>query len=234
MLSHINVKLTFRDIEQKLKLPSDRPEILETAKRIFNQAQGIWRPKAVYQWFEFENAGKDNSGCIIQRSGNHLRFAFGHSFQFLKHSRYALISVYTSGHRFEKESKHASFKRDLLEAYFLDLIGLTVLDQVGRTIKGIAEKQARNLGWGVSPFLSPGSVYGWDLEEQVKLCSLLPLKKIDVKVQENAALYPLKTVSCLIGLGPAYKSALVGTACQVCSKNEECLMRQNGNTGRDA
>lgn len=227
VLSHINVELTFCDLEKKFKISSDSPEILETAKRTFNQAKGIWHPKAVYQWFEFENTDKDNLGCIIQNSGDRFTFDFGHSFQFLKHARYTLISVYTAGQEFEKESKRSSSKGDLLEAYFFDLIGLTALDQAGQTIKEIAEKQARSLGWGVSPFLSPGSVHGWDLEAQVQLCSVLPVEKIDVQIQSNSALSPLKTVACVIGIGPEYSAAHVGTTCQVCSQNDVCQMKQD-------
>ncbi len=231
VLSHINVELTFQDLEKKFKISSDNPDILETAKRTFNQAKGIWQPKAVCQWFEFENTGKDNVGCIIQNSGDHLSFDFGYSFQFLKHARYILISVYTAGQEFEKESKHLSSKGDLLEAYFFDLIGLTVLDHVGQTIKRIAEKQASSLGWGVSPFLSPGSVHGWDLEDQFQLCSVLPLEKIDVKFQNNSVLSPLKTVACIIGLGPEYSAAHVGATCQVCSQNDSCRMNPNQTAG---
>ncbi len=118
---------------------------------------------------------------------------------------------------------NASSKGDLLEAYFLDLIGLIVLNKVEQTVKEIAEKQGRNLGWGVSPFLSPGSIHGWELEEQLKLCTLLPLKSINVKIRGDAVLSPFKTIPCLIGLGPGYDSVQVGTTCQVCSKNDDTL-----------
>ncbi len=231
VISHFDAEVTFQDLEQKFKISSDNSEIFDTAKRTLSQAKGILQPKAVYQWFEFENTGKDKSGCIIQSSGDHLTFDFGYSFQFLTHARYALISVFTTGQAFEKELKHTSSKGDLLEAYFLDLIGLIALEQAGEAIKGIAEEQARDLGWGVSPFLSPGSVHGWNLEDQVKLCSVLPLEKVDVKFQNDSIFSPLKTVSCLIGLGPGYSSAHVGTTCQVCSKNDACPMKQKQTAG---
>lgn len=226
VLSHFDAEVTFQDLEQKFNISSENPEIFETAERTLNKAKEIIFPKAVFQWFEFEKTGKDNSGSIIQRSGDHVTFDFGYSFQFLTHARYVLISVYTTGQEFEKELQHSSSKGDPLEAYFLDLIGLIALEQLGQKIKKIAEKQAKNLGWGVSPFLSPGSIRGWDLEDQGKLCSLLPLDKIDVTFQIVSVLSPLKTVTCLIGMGPGYRSSHVGTTCQVCSKKDTCPMRQ--------
>lgn len=80
-----------------------------------------------------------------------------------------------------------------MEAYFIDLLGLIVLEKTGHVIKRIAEKQAQKSGWGVSPFMSPGSVHGWELEEQVNLCALLPLEKINVNVREDAIFSPYKT-----------------------------------------
>jgi hypothetical protein len=226
VLAHFDAAVTFQDLEKKFNISSDNPEIFETAKRTLIKAKGIICPKAVYQWFEFGKTGKDKSGRIIQCSGDHVTFDFGYSFQFLTFARYALISVFTIGRTFEKELTHTSSKGDLLEAYFLDLIGLIALEQVEQKIKEIAEKQAKNLGWGVSPFLSPGSIRGWDLEDQVKLCSLLPLEKIDVTFQNDYVLSPLKTVSCLIGVGPEFRSSHVGTTCQVCSKKDECPMKR--------
>ena len=226
VLAPFNAAVTFQDLEQKFNISRDNPEIFETAKKALNKTKGIIHAKAVYQWFEFENPGKEKSRSIIQCSGDHVTFDFGNSFQFLKHARYALIAVYTAGQEFEKELQHASSKGDLLEAYFLDLIGLIILGQLEEAIKEIAEKQAGNLGWGVSPFLSPGSVHGWELEDQVKLCSVLPLEKINVTFHNDSVLSPLKTVTCLIGLGPEYSSSRVGTTCRVCSKNDTCPMKQ--------
>jgi len=227
VLPHIKVNVDFQDFKQKLKKSGNNPEILKIAKKTLNQAKGIWHPKAVYQWFEFENIGQDNLGCIIQSSGSHVDLDFGYSSQFLTHARHALVSVYTVGQELEQESMNASSKGDLLEAYFLDLIGLIVLGKVEQTVKEIAEKQARYLGWGVSPFLSPGSIHGWKLEEQLKLCTLLPLENINVKIRSDAVLSPFKTISCLIGLGSGYDAVQVGTTCQICSKNHECQMKQN-------
>ena len=131
-----------------------------------------------------------------------------------------------SGQALEAASKKASENGHHLGSYFLDLIGLIVLEKIGNLIKQIAEKKAAESGWGVGPFLSPGSVHGWELEEQKKLCSLLPLEKINVTIREDAVLFPFKTISCLIGLGPGYDRVKVGTTCQVCSKNHDCQMKQ--------
>ncbi len=121
----------------------------------------------------------------------------------------------------------ASQKGDHLDAYFFDLIGLIVLDKVNTAIKDTAEKKAIEHGLGVSPFLSPGSVHGWELAEQVKLCSFLPLETIDVSIRDDAVLSPFTSISCLIGVGQDYNNIQVGTTCQICSKKHECQMKHN-------
>ncbi|MCP3943680.1 MAG: hypothetical protein GY710_19680 [Desulfobacteraceae bacterium] len=230
VLSPIKVDLTFQDLKQKITTSTDHPEIIKIAKKTLDMAQGIWNPKAVYQWFEFQTTGKNSSGNIIQGPNNLVNFDFGCSIKFLTKAEYALISVYTPGQGLEQKSKQASSKGDLLEAYFLDLIGLIILDKISLVITKIAEKQAANIGWGVSPFLSPGSVHGWKTKDQTKLCRLLPLEKIDVKIGTNAVLSPFKTISCLIGLGPRYDDRLVGTTCQVCAKNHDCRIKKDQKT----
>ncbi len=79
---------------------------------------------------------------------------------------------------------------------------------------------------GVSPFLSPGSVHGWELEEQSKLCSLLPIERINVIIKNDTVLFPLKSITALIGIGPGYDSNKVGSTCDVCSKKNKCEMKQ--------
>ncbi len=227
VLSHIKVDIAHQELAQKIKTSGNMPEIAKTAKKILDQVKNKWKPAAVYRWLEFQPTDADTTGRIIQNSGSKLDIDFGYSIKFLKHASHALVSVYTAGRELEQESMKASQKGDLLGAYFIDLIGLIVLEKTGNQIKQIAQEKAAETGWGVSPFLSPGSVHGWELEGQIKLCSLLPLEKINVSIRDDAVMSPFKTISCLIGLGPGYDTATVGATCEVCSKKDKCQMKDN-------
>ncbi len=232
VIPDLSVDVGFQDLVQKIKSSGNQSEILKTAQEAFERVQNIWKPAIVYCWVKFEQGHTNGMGRIIQKGcgaqkdRDAVEIDFGYSIKFLNKADHALVAVYTAGQVLEEESKKASKMGDLLGAYFIDLIGLIVLDKAGERVKQIAQEKAGQLGWGVSPFLSPGSVHGWDLEEQIKLCSLLPLEKIDVMVREDAVLSPFKTISCLIGLGPGYASDQVGSTCQVCSKNHDCPMKQ--------
>lgn len=227
VLSRLDVEIAPQELLQQMKSSGPRPAIVKAAEKTLEKVKTIWQPQAVCRWFEFQQTGADTIGRIVNDSGSPCDFDFGHSIQFLKHAGHVLVSVYTAGQALEQESMNASAKGELLEAYLIDLIGLIVLDRAGQAIREIAETQAEKSGWGVSPFLSPGSVHGWDLEEQTTLCSLLPLDTIGVSIRNDAILSPFKTISCLIGVGPGYEAARVGSTCQVCSKNSDCQMKQD-------
>jgi len=106
--------------------------------------------------------------------------------------------------RLEQETQKASNSQKFLVAFILALISLLVLEKTGEKVNNIAEQNAAKLGWRVSPFLSPGSVHGWELEAQLKLCPLLPLDQICARILNNTVLTPFKSNSCLIGIGPEY------------------------------
>jgi hypothetical protein len=228
VFSRLKIELTPQDLARQIKTSGNRPEILRAAQTTLDKVENTWNPSVLCCWCEV-GPGNTNTIGTIQSSGNVVNIDFGYSFKFLKHATHVLVSVYTAGNELDNESKKASGKGDFLEAFFIDHIGLIVLEKTGDFIKRIAEKKATELGWGVSPFLSPGSVHGWELAEQKKLCSLLPLEKINVNIREDAMLSPFKTISCLIGLGPGYDTVKVGTTCQVCSKNHDCQMKHDEN-----
>ncbi|SDT84941.1 hypothetical protein [Desulfobacula phenolica] len=224
VLSHLNVAITLNDVLKLIEPSGRHPQLIEIAEKTFGKVKTIWKPAAVYGWFEFQQTNSDPLLCSLKDTDSRSNISPGYAIKFLRHASHSLISVYTAGHEFELQSIKASSKGDFMEAYLIDLIGLLILKQTEQVIKKIAEKQAQKLGWGVSPFLSPGSVKGWDIEDQTNLCSLLPLEQINVKIR-NAVLSPFKTVSCLIGLGVAYKTIIVGSTCEVCTKNHDCRMK---------
>jgi hypothetical protein len=100
-----------------------------------------------------------------------------------------------------------------------------VLEKVRQQINRIVEEQAQARNWGVGPFLSPGSVHGWELDDQRRLCDLIPLERIGVTRGDSGILKPFKTISCLVGIGPNYPAKTVGATCEVCSRRVQCAMR---------
>ena len=224
-LPDIDIHVSSHELAEKLSTAGKSEEVFKTASMALSKAKQLWNPKALYQWLDIGRITGTRAEVIIPGTGESLSLDLGISIKFLKYSRKVLASVYTAGEKLEAETAKASSNGDLLLAYIYDLIGLIVLDKVSKTIKNLCEKKARSLGWGTGPFLSPGSVHGWDIAEQKKICSIFPLGKINVKLLDTSVLSPFKTISCLIALGPEYETSKVGTTCLVCSKKNECLMK---------
>ncbi len=226
ILSSLQFNISFQDLEKKLKTSGKSTEIFKEAQRSLEKMQGKWEPAIVFQWFDFEVESKTNFGCIIKEPEKPIHLDLGHSITFLRHARYVMVSSYTIGQALDIESSKASSNGNILEAYMIDLIGLTALEKTEDILKKNVESQAKTLDWGVSPFLSPGSVHGWELEEQSKLCALIPIQKIDVTLKNDTILYPLKSIIAVIGIGPGYDAIKVGSTCEVCSKRNTCEMKQ--------
>lgn len=224
--AHLNLQIDInsQDLETWLKTSKNSPGILKTAQKTLKKMQGKWDSAALYQWFDCEMDVQYGHFRIFKNPTDSINLKLGDAARFLNPARSVMVGSYTVGKNMDIEAANASLNGHMLEAYMIDLIGLIALEKTGEFIKKKAEDKALDLSWGVSPFLSPGSVHGWDLEEQEKMCSLLPLERINITIENNMMLSPLKSMCVLIGIGPNYQSPKVGKTCDVCSKRNNCQM----------
>ncbi len=226
-LSPLNVSISPEELGEKIQAGKKKQLFVDAAVLLLKKLDTCWNPAIVYRWLPASMDEDNQESCTLGSGSGALSFCLGHSSTFIKHARYALLACYTAGDAIEKEAQAASEKQQFLDSYLLDIINLLVLEKTGNIITGIAEQLANDRNWGVSPFLSPGSVHGWELEEQHKIAQLLPLNQIGVAIRSDAVLEPFKSLTCLIGIGDGYSATSVGTTCQVCSKNSTCQMRHN-------
>ncbi len=227
IFSSLRIDVTFQDISKRLKTSKHPQEIYKIASDTLKQMKGKWKPAALIQWYDFKLDTEKKIGQINVKANETIFLNLGYSCGFLKEATHVMITAHSVGGKLDQESANASARGDLLEAYVIDIIGLVILEKISNIIKRIAEDQAQQMGWGVGPFLSPGSVHGWDLEEQSKLCKLLPIDEINVTIKNSLMLFPLKSIVALIGIGPYYKSSKVGSTCDVCSKRDNCQINQS-------
>lgn len=78
--------------------------------------------------------------------------------------------------------------------------------------------------WGVTERYSPGYC-DWPLKEQHRVFSLLPHKPLGVTVNSEGLMAPRKSVSGLMGIGPAFLTQLYGNACFSCLRSD-CAHRR--------
>jgi hypothetical protein len=136
------------------------------------------------------------------------------------------VAVYSIGPALERRVHDLFAAGEGLLAFMLDSCGVVALGAVGEVLRVRTERRAADLGWGVSPALSPGSLVGWPVRGQRELCALLPLSEAGVRLNESCVLVPQKSVSMVMGLGPGYESAHVGSLCHDCCLKDHCWRRR--------
>lgn len=182
----------------------------EHVQRVLAEAAPLFAPRAVYSVCYVEE--RDPDGLLI--GGHRFRSlvlrknldSVGRVFPF----------VVTLGGALEQR---AAQSEDLLEKYYLDVIGNIALVEARKHLqRAIAGRYA--LG-GVS-FMSPGSLPDWPIEEQIPLFSLIGRveEAIGVRLNESLLMIPRKSVSGI--LFPTEKSFY---SCQLCPR-ERCEGRR--------
>ncbi len=226
IVDRVNISISAEEVAAAVKTGGSGVKIMDMADKLLGKIQGEWHPRAVFRWLEVAEAGGDSVLLKPFEKGETSRLSLGFAGRFMAGAKYGMVAVFTAGDELEHRALTAAREKRVMDAYLLDIIGLVVLEKTRQQVNGTIEKKALELNWGVGPFLSPGSVHGWELDDQDNLCSLLPLEKIGVTKGGSGILQPFKTISCLVGIGPEYTDKTVGDTCAVCSKREKCEMRR--------
>jgi hypothetical protein len=204
-----------------------QPALLRDAEEAIVLGQSLWQPAALYDWFDVRALDEERVTLApVNGNGAEAVLHVGPKADLLAGARRALISVITIGPALEQRVHELQATGENLKAYLLDNAGVVALGAVGEAVRCVVEEAAGQMGWGVSPSLSPGSLVGWSLRGQRDLCALLSLEQIGVQLNEHCVLVPHKSASSLVGLGPGYTSAHVGSVCKYCALQDTCWRRR--------
>lgn len=226
ILRDIPLHLTAQELLEEVGSPL-RPALVTAAEQAVELAEALIAPAALWGEFTISSVSGEQVALATPSEPEHpiARLHVGPKADLLVPAREVVIAVYTIGPALENEVRNLN-AQDALLAYLLDSAGVLALSAVGEALRGRVEQQAVERGWGVSPSLSPGSLVGWPMTGQRELCALLPLEQIGVRLNEMCVLEPHKSVSMLVGLGPDYPSAHVGSVCVYCSLSDRCWRRR--------
>jgi hypothetical protein len=225
ILRDIPISLT---AEQIIVMPRGgpiRPALLQSAEEVLALGQTLWQPRVVYSWCQVQ-AVDGETVTVSAPEGAQVALQVGPKADLLLPAEQALVGVATIGPALERKVQELQAAGESVAAYLLDSAGVLALGVVGEALRCLAEETAAGLGWGVSPSLSPGSLVGWSLRGQRDLCTLLQLDEIGVRLNDYCVLEPHKSASGLIGLGPGYEEARVGSVCKYCALQKTCWRRR--------
>ncbi len=227
ILTDVPVSVAAEEIVESRGQRQIRPELLQDAEEAIALGQTLWEPRAVYEWYDVDAVdGQSVTVSYPDQAGQGATLRIGSKASLMKGAQRVLVTVATIGPALGQRVHELHNERQTLKAYMLDNAGVVALGAVGEAIRCLAEETAADMGWGVSPSLSPGSLVGWSLRGQRELCGLLPLESIGVELNSHCVLEPHKSASGIIGLGPEYETNKVGSACKYCALQKTCWRRR--------
>lgn len=227
----IPISLTAEDVlaeQGRRRKMRPHPALTAAAEEALALSRELIAPAALLDEFAVERV--TDAEIVLRADGTRPppRLTVGPKVDLLAPAARLAVAVYTIGPALERRVGELVAAGKPLLAYMLDAVGVLALGAVGEALRRRIEERAAERGWGVSPALSPGSLVGWALQGQRQVCNLLPLDEIGVRLNARYVLEPHKSVSMVVGLGPGYESAHVGSVCRYCSLVESCWRRREG------
>ena len=203
------------------------PKLVEQTQTAIERSRTLLQPQAVYKWISVLSVMGEDVILASSRLDHGASITVGPHSYLLERAELVLVSVVTIGAQMDEHIRELNKSGQFLESYLFDSIGVVALSKAGDAVRRLAETEADSRGWGVGDALGPGSLIGWPIEGQMNLCNLLPLKRIDVKLNDSGVLIPFKSASSLIGIGPGYESKKVGSVCRLCMHADTCWRRRD-------
>ena len=128
--------------------------------------------------------------------------------------------ICTAGKEISEKSKEFSENVDPITGYILDVIGSIAADKTAELIQKELEISCRKSGLKISDRFSPGYCE-WSVSEQKLLFDLFPPKIFGIELTETSLMYPVKSVSGIIGIGKSLSQK--GYQCQWCT-DKDCFV----------
>lgn len=225
ILRDIPIPLTPDKVVEAQKGQRDKATMIEAAQQALDMARPLYAPAAIYAELAVQTVDGERVILAPQNGQEHVLQVGPHA-DLLTPATRLFAAVYTIGPALEERVTQLNQASKVLEAYWLDNVGVMALGEVGTALRRIVEQKAIERDWGVGASLSPGSLVGWPIREQRTLCALLPLADIGVRLNAHCVLEPHKSASAVVGMGPGYESHQVGSVCRFCSLAGSCWRRK--------
>jgi hypothetical protein len=132
----------------------------------------------------------------------------------LRGSEALAVFVATIGPRLEENARALLAGGKLLEGWVLDAVGSLAAEAVADVAQREVQVLAAAQGWKATNRFSPGYCT-WETAGQHALFSLLPAQPAGVTLNDSALMTPLKSVSGVVGIGPAVEYRAY--RCEVCT-----------------
>ena len=208
ILDNINVTISPDQLRKRLHL--EKESSLGEIQPLVDAAVNLITPRALYEVHYIDE--KLDDGVVID----------GHRFtsQVLRKNLDQVERIFpfvvTIGDRLGEEQAASS---DILESYYLDVIGNVALNSTRRHLKRHLKS---NFAVEKISSMAPGSLTDWPIEQQIPLFEMLGDVEADigVKLNDSLLMIPAKSIS-----GIYFPTEVSFFSCQLCPR-ERCESRK--------
>jgi hypothetical protein len=203
ILQNLTTQIDFQEVTKSLRL--DRHGDTQLAQRLIEKAKTLIDPKAAFKLCYIDKKLPD--AVIV----NGLRLESKVLRKNLDEVERIFPYVVSIGAALEQTASKMS---DLLEAYYLDVIGNIALTAVRMQLH---DHLCNKFALKKISFMSPGSLQDWPIESQSQLFQLLPEVEasIGVRLNKSFLMIPTKSVS-----GIYFQTEVSFFNCQLCQRGK--------------
>ncbi len=198
--------------------------VCSVVERLCKEAHAVVKPSFHYELFP----------CAVEAEAISLgdvRLDVGRTIaSLLRRSESAVLFVATVGDEFQQWLDGVNNSGEILDMFVADAIGSALVESVGdymeRVLDGELESERATLKH--TNRFSPGYC-GWNIEQQKILFAQLPEGVCGVELNANSLMYPIKSISGVIGVGESVSTKMYG--CSIC-KRIDCYMRKKSSSSK--
>lgn len=186
-------------------------ELLKTLPRLM-------RPRAVYR---LDPVRRLDARRLELESNVVLEGSVG---RFLEHSTHVATFIATIGSAVERLSRRWLRRGQVMNGAIADAIASEAAEAVAQACQDDVRAWATERGMDVTPRYSPGYC-GLNVRQQAAVFAGLPARLVNVRLTPSSLMVPIKSVSGLIGVGPAELVSPAGYPCRYCD-HPHCMQRR--------
>ncbi len=195
------------------------PYIRDIIANMVDTTYLLAEPSGGYSTHDIENIDMVNG--ILKASGT--RFHVGKIIASqLREAEKLVLFAATLGPRVEQKCEEHFRAGNNLEGYVLNLAASEAAEGLAESVHQYVREAAQKQVMKTTNRFSPGYC-NWDVSEQVDLFRMLPGNKCGIMLTESALMYPIKSVSGIIGVGR--KARYRNYTCSMCD-DDKCLYRK--------
>ncbi len=201
------LRLTKKSVYTEMGYGNETPKepVRLLVDELFNKAGTVVKPRFYFQVSE----GQIDQDRIICNS---LILHVNHTIAtLLKNSEKFIFFAATAGMEYQEVHNELSKGDDALTLFVWDALGSCIAEATGDVMEKSVEAELP--GMPHTNRFSPGYC-GWHVSEQKILFSLLPSNVCGIQLNESALMYPIKSISGVMGAGLHVDTRKYG--CQFC------------------